>query len=145
MCVLFLAAAFTVTAPANHTFANIISNSPNGFNRSLGRFTCSVPGIYFFTFYVQTINNVDMNYYRLELIRNGNQTGNYLKFDRRYSGYPKNGGSNSLALRLGVGETVELRLSKGYGHVENNIYQTFARRSSFSGMLFARGNLVTKL
>lgn len=83
-----------------------------------------------------------MNWFQLELLKNGNKTGNYFAFAGVYDGRrrrtsAKYGGSNSLVLRLDLGDTVEIQYPSDDTFVKN-----LARRSSFSGILVVRGNAV---
>ena len=82
---------------------------------------------------------------QFNLYKNEKPTGSFLKFNDKYDRYKSNyydyGLSNSVVLRLVIGDIVELR----YSDKKYDIDTLSMEMSMFSGMLVARGEKAIQL
>ena len=150
-CTLCFPVAFTTTYPATVvnsptlTFTNVITNQGLGFNRATGTFTCPVSGLYYFTYYIYIHKTSRLDNGQFNLYKNEKPTGSFLKFNDKYDRYKSNyydyGLSNSVVLRLVIGDIVELR----YSDKKYDIDTLSMEMSMFSGMLVARGEKAIQL
>ncbi|XP_038075633.1 uncharacterized protein LOC119743302 [Patiria miniata] len=107
-------------------FDNIESNLGDGYDSQSGVFSCSIPGVYFFTATLQRMSSVHPF---VHLKKNG---------ERIFGIYDNHGGyrhqsSNSAVLVLATGDRVWLE----FGSSNKGIYSNSDKYSFFSGFLFS--------
>ncbi|NXV00175.1 C1QA protein, partial [Cettia cetti] len=105
-------------------FDRVITNQENSYNPQTGKFTCSIPGLYYFTF--QVVSSGDLC---LSITKNGARVVSFC--DNNSHGILQvNSGSSVLS--LAVGDQVSLSTDPARG---SNIYSGFEADSVFSGFL----------
>lgn len=108
-------------------FDRIITNQENSYNPQTGKFTCQIPGLYYFTF--QVVSNGDLC---LSISKNGLRLVNFC--DNNSQGILQvNSGSSVLS--LAVGDQVSLTTDPAQG---SSIYRGSEVDSVFSGFLVSR-------
>ncbi|KAB0393190.1 hypothetical protein E2I00_004909 [Balaenoptera physalus] len=91
-------------------FDDVVTNLGNHYDPTTGKFTCSIPGIYFFTYHV--------------LMRGGDGTSIAIAQDADQN---YDYASNSVVLHLEPGDEVYIKLDGGKAHGgNNNKYSTFS-------------------
>ena len=106
-------------------FDNVITEIGDGYNSQTGVFTCSVPGLYFFTISFLSINSGTNPHVKLKM--NGNHI---FSVHDDHSGFYHMSG-NSVVLILDIGDRVWLEL----GRSNVGVYDSSNRYSCFSGYL----------
>ncbi|XP_022111961.1 collagen alpha-1(X) chain-like isoform X2 [Acanthaster planci] len=106
-------------------FNDVAVNIGSGYDSDTGVFTCSVPGLYFFT--VNLLSRRTGLHSYAHLLKNGD---NVFAIADSHSGYHHQS-SNSVILVLNVGDRIWLAL---YGN-NKAIYGDSSRHSSFSGFI----------
>ena len=108
--------AFTVTGPTGGgyplTFSTTVFNEGSNFNAGTGKFTCSVPGVYFFALSLikrrssdDSVNDRVVGYIR----QNGhNKVSTYIDPNDQYADYGSYGTSATVTLRLQTGDVVDV-------------------------------------
>ncbi|NWX33218.1 C1QA protein, partial [Notiomystis cincta] len=119
--------ASRVSPPRSGTtvvFDRVITNRENSYNPQTGKFTCSTPGLYYFTY--QVVSSGDLC---LSITKNGLRVVSFC--DHNSHGIPQvNSGSSVLS--LAVGDHVSLSTDPARG---SSIYSGSEADSVFSGFL----------
>uniref|UniRef100_A0A3B5BNL1 Complement C1q-like protein 2 n=1 Tax=Stegastes partitus TaxID=144197 RepID=A0A3B5BNL1_9TELE len=104
-------------------FDDVITNLGNHYDQSTGKFTCHVPGIYFFTYHV-LMRGGDGTSMWADLCKNGQVRASAIAQDADQN---YDYASNSAVLHLDSGDEVYVKLDGGKAHGgNNNKYSTFS-------------------
>ncbi|XP_075301895.1 complement C1q-like protein 4 [Opisthocomus hoazin] len=104
-------------------FDDVVTNVGNYYEPSSGKFTCPLPGIYFFTYHV-LMRGGDGTSMWADLMKNGQVRASAIAQDADQN---YDYASNSVILHLDVGDEVCVRLDGGKVHGGNtNKYSTFS-------------------
>ncbi|NWZ73612.1 C1QA protein, partial [Acrocephalus arundinaceus] len=109
-------------------FDRVITNQEDSYNPQTGKFTCSIPGLYYFTF--QVVSSGDLC---LSITKNGLRVVSFCD-NNRLGILQVNSGSS--VLRLDVGDQVSLTTDPARG---SSIYSGSEADSVFSGFLVSPG------
>eukprot|EP00070_Physeter_catodon_P005606 XP_007111866.2 complement C1q subcomponent subunit B isoform X2 [Physeter catodon] len=105
-------------------FDHVITNTNNNYEYRNGKFTCRVPGLYYFTYHASSRGNLCVN-----LMRGREQTQKVLTFcDYAYNTFQVTTGS--VVLKLGLGEAVFLQVTD-----KNALVGIDGANSIFTGFL----------
>ncbi|XP_043930926.1 complement C1q-like protein 2 [Protopterus annectens] len=104
-------------------FDDIVTNIGNQYDSTTGKFTCHVPGIYFFTYHV-LMRGGDGTSMWADLCKNGQVRASAIAQDADQN---YDYASNSAVLHLDSGDEVYVKLDGGKSHGgNNNKYSTFS-------------------
>uniref|UniRef100_A0A3Q1I9V0 C1q domain-containing protein n=1 Tax=Anabas testudineus TaxID=64144 RepID=A0A3Q1I9V0_ANATE len=104
-------------------FDDVITNLGNQYDHNTGKFTCHVPGIYFFTYHV-LMRGGDGTSMWADLCKNGQVRASAIAQDADQN---YDYASNSAVLHLDSGDEVYVKLDGGKAHGgNNNKYSTFS-------------------
>ncbi|CAM5124148.1 unnamed protein product [Natator depressus] len=104
-------------------FDDVVTNVGNYYEPSRGKFTCPLPGIYFFTYHV-LMRGGDGTSMWADLMKNGQVRASAIAQDADQN---YDYASNSVILHLDVGDEVFVKLDGGKVHGGNtNKYSTFS-------------------
>ncbi|XP_067386006.1 complement C1q-like protein 4 [Emydura macquarii macquarii] len=104
-------------------FDDVVTNVGNYYEPSSGKFTCPLPGIYFFTYHV-LMRGGDGTSMWADLMKNGQVRASAIAQDADQN---YDYASNSVILHLDVGDEVFVKLDGGKVHGGNtNKYSTFS-------------------
>uniref|UniRef100_M3YBP6 Complement C1q like 1 n=1 Tax=Mustela putorius furo TaxID=9669 RepID=M3YBP6_MUSPF len=102
-------------------FDDVVTNLGNNYDATSGKFTCNIPGTYFFTYHV-LMRGGDGTSMWADLCKNGQIRLRVTDADQNYD-YA----SNSVILHLDAGDEVFIKLDGGKAHGGNsNKYSTFS-------------------
>lgn len=107
-------------------FDKVTLNEQGDYNAETGRFTCRVPGVYYFAVHA-TVYRASLQF---DLMKNGHAVGSYFQF---YGNWPKPAslsGGSLLHLIPGDQVWVQMALSE-----YNGVYSSTKTDSSFTGFL----------
>ncbi|XP_078260549.1 complement C1q-like protein 2 [Rhinoraja longicauda] len=104
-------------------FDDVVTNLGNYFDSTTGKFTCAVPGIYFFTYHV-LMRGGDGTSMWADLCKNGQVLASAIAQDADQN---YDYASNSVVLHLDSGDEIYIKLDGGKAHGgNNNKYSTFS-------------------
>ncbi|XP_042200239.1 complement C1q-like protein 2 [Callorhinchus milii] len=104
-------------------FDDVVTNIGNHYEASTGKFTCTVPGIYFFTYHVLMRGGDGVSMWA-DLCKNGQVRASAIAQDADQN---YDYASNTVILHLDVGDEVYVKLDGGKVHGgNNNKYSTFS-------------------
>ncbi|XP_067863170.1 complement C1q-like protein 3 [Heptranchias perlo] len=104
-------------------FDDVVTNLGNHYDPTTGKFTCSIPGIYFFTYHV-LMRGGDGTSMWADLCKNGQVRASAIAQDADQN---YDYASNSVVLHLDAGDEVYIKLDGGKAHGgNNNKYSTFS-------------------
>nr|XP_056719305.1 C1q-related factor [Euleptes europaea] len=104
-------------------FDDVVTNLGNGYEAASGRFTCTIPGTYFFTYHV-LMRGGDGTSMWADLCKNGQVRASAIAQDADQN---YDYASNSVILHLDAGDEVFIKLDGGKAHGgNNNKYSTFS-------------------
>ncbi|XP_023682419.1 complement C1q-like protein 3 isoform X2 [Paramormyrops kingsleyae] len=104
-------------------FDDVVTNLGNHYDSSTGKFTCQVPGIYFFTYHV-LMRGGDGTSMWADLCKNGQVRASAIAQDADQN---YDYASNSVVLHLDSGDEIYIKLDGGKAHGgNNNKYSTFS-------------------
>ncbi|XP_042187908.1 complement C1q-like protein 3 [Callorhinchus milii] len=104
-------------------FDDVVTNLGNHYDPTTGKFTCSIPGIYFFTYHV-LMRGGDGASMWADLCKNGQVRASAIAQDADQN---YDYASNSVVLHLDAGDEVYVKLDGGKAHGgNNNKYSTFS-------------------
>ncbi|XP_078385983.1 C1q-related factor [Cetorhinus maximus] len=104
-------------------FDDVVTNLGNHYDGSSGKFTCSIPGTYFFTYHV-LMRGGDGTSMWADLCKNGQVRSSAIAQDADQN---YDYASNSVILHLDAGDEVYVKLDGGKAHGgNNNKYSTFS-------------------
>ncbi|XP_067412339.1 C1q-related factor [Emydura macquarii macquarii] len=104
-------------------FDDVVTNLGNSYEAATGKFTCSVPGTYFFTYHV-LMRGGDGTSMWADLCKNGQVRASAIAQDADQN---YDYASNSVILHLDAGDEVFVKLDGGKAHGGNsNKYSTFS-------------------
>ncbi|XP_072115793.1 complement C1q-like protein 2 [Mobula birostris] len=104
-------------------FDDVVTNLGNYYDSSTGKFTCAVPGIYFFTYHV-LMRGGDGTSMWADLCKNGQVRASAIAQDADQN---YDYASNSVVLHLDTGDEIYIKLDGGKAHGgNNNKYSTFS-------------------
>ncbi|XP_069762734.1 C1q-related factor [Narcine bancroftii] len=104
-------------------FDDVVTNLGNHYDGSSGKFTCSIPGTYFFTYHV-LMRGGDGTSMWADLCKNGQVRSSSIAQDADQN---YDYASNSVILHLDAGDEVYIKLDGGKAHGgNNNKYSTFS-------------------
>ncbi|XP_018587844.2 complement C1q-like protein 2 [Scleropages formosus] len=104
-------------------FDDVVTNLGNHYDASTGKFTCQVPGIYFFTYHV-LMRGGDGTSMWADLCKNGQVRASAIAQDADQN---YDYASNSVVLHLDSGDEIYVKLDGGKAHGgNNNKYSTFS-------------------
>ncbi|XP_051894633.1 C1q-related factor [Pristis pectinata] len=104
-------------------FDDVVTNLGNHYDGSSGKFTCSIPGTYFFTYHV-LMRGGDGTSMWADLCKNGQVRSSAIAQDADQN---YDYASNSVILHLDAGDEVYIKLDGGKAHGgNNNKYSTFS-------------------
>ncbi|KAG9328735.1 hypothetical protein JZ751_010853 [Albula glossodonta] len=107
-------------------FSQIILNEQGDYNPETGRFTCRVPGVYYFTVHA-TVYRASLQF---DLMKNGHVTASYFQF---YGNWPKPTSlSGGTLLHLVPGDQVWVQMALGE---YSGFYSSSKTDSTFTGFL----------
>ncbi|XP_077467489.1 complement C1q tumor necrosis factor-related protein 5 [Stigmatopora argus] len=108
------------------TFDKILLNEQDDYNAETGRFTCKVPGVYYFAVHA-TVYRASLQF---DLVKNGHAVASYFQFFGNWS-KPASLSGGSL-LRLVPGDQVWVQMALGE---YNGFYSSSKTDSTFNGFL----------
>ncbi|XP_048861995.1 complement C1q-like protein 2 [Brienomyrus brachyistius] len=104
-------------------FDDVVTNLGNHYDSSTGKFSCQVPGIYFFTYHV-LMRGGDGTSMWADLCKNGQVRASAIAQDADQN---YDYASNSVVLHLDSGDEIYIKLDGGKAHGgNNNKYSTFS-------------------
>ncbi|XP_060683835.1 complement C1q-like protein 2 [Hemiscyllium ocellatum] len=104
-------------------FDDVVTNLGNYYDSTSGKFTCAVPGIYFFTYHV-LMRGGDGTSMWADLCKNGQVRASAIAQDADQN---YDYASNSVVLHLDSGDEIYIKLDGGKAHGgNNNKYSTFS-------------------
>ncbi|XP_042327066.1 LOW QUALITY PROTEIN: C1q-related factor [Sceloporus undulatus] len=104
-------------------FDDVVTNLGNNYEAASGKFTCNVPGTYFFTYHV-LMRGGDGTSMWADLCKNGQVRASAIAQDADQN---YDYASNSVILHLDAGDEVFIKLDGGKAHGgNNNKYSTFS-------------------
>ncbi|KAM4543399.1 complement C1q-like protein 3 [Fundulus diaphanus] len=104
-------------------FDDVVTNLGNQYNPTSGKFTCSIPGIYFFTYHV-LMRGGDGTSMWADLYKNNQVRASAIAQDADQN---YDYASNSAVLHLEPGDEIYIKLDGGKAHGgNNNKYSTFS-------------------
>ncbi|XP_069607484.1 C1q-related factor [Ranitomeya imitator] len=104
-------------------FDDVVTNLGNNYDAASGRFSCTVPGTYFFTYHV-LMRGGDGTSMWADLCKNGQVRASAIAQDADQN---YDYASNSVILHLDAGDEVYIKLDGGKAHGgNNNKYSTFS-------------------
>ncbi|XP_069472703.1 complement C1q-like protein 2 [Ambystoma mexicanum] len=104
-------------------FDDVVTNLGNHYDPSTGKFTCQVPGIYFFTYHI-LMRGGDGTSMWADLCKNGQVRASAIAQDADQN---YDYASNSVVLHLDSGDEIYVKLDGGKAHGgNNNKYSTFS-------------------
>ncbi|CAH2304936.1 complement C1q 2 isoform X2 [Pelobates cultripes] len=104
-------------------FDDIVTNEGDQYDPQTGKFTCSVPGTYYFTYHV-LMRGGDGTSMWADLCRNGQVRASAIAQDADQN---YDYASNSVVLHLDAGDEIYVKLDGGKAHGgNNNKYSTFS-------------------
>nr|XP_033774802.1 C1q-related factor [Geotrypetes seraphini] len=104
-------------------FDDVVSNLGNNYDAATGKFTCNIPGTYFFTYHV-LMRGGDGTSMWADLCKNGQVRASAIAQDADQN---YDYASNSVILHLDAGDEVYIKLDGGKAHGgNNNKYSTFS-------------------
>ncbi|XP_005234957.2 C1q-related factor [Falco peregrinus] len=104
-------------------FDDVVTNLGNSYDASSGKFTCAIPGTYFFTYHV-LMRGGDGTSMWADLCKNGQVRASAIAQDADQN---YDYASNSVILHLDAGDEVFIKLDGGKAHGgNNNKYSTFS-------------------
>ncbi|XP_078540108.1 complement C1q-like protein 2 [Lissotriton helveticus] len=104
-------------------FDDVVTNLGNHYDQSTGKFTCQVPGIYFFTYHI-LMRGGDGTSMWADLCKNGQVRASAIAQDADQN---YDYASNSVVLHLDSGDEIYVKLDGGKAHGgNNNKYSTFS-------------------
>ncbi|DAA23619.1 TPA: complement component 1, q subcomponent-like 1-like isoform 2 [Bos taurus] len=104
-------------------FDDVVTNLGNHYDPTTGKFTCSIPGIYFFTYHV-LMRGGDGTSMWADLCKNNQVRASAIAQDADQN---YDYASNSVVLHLEPGDEVYIKLDGGKAHGgNNNKYSTFS-------------------
>ncbi|XP_038635611.1 C1q-related factor [Scyliorhinus canicula] len=104
-------------------FDDVVTNLGNHYDGASGKFTCSIPGTYFFTYHV-LMRGGDGTSMWADLCKNGQVRSSSIAQDADQN---YDYASNSVILHLDAGDEVYIKLDGGKAHGGNyNKYSTFS-------------------
>uniref|UniRef100_G1QEJ4 Complement C1q like 3 n=1 Tax=Myotis lucifugus TaxID=59463 RepID=G1QEJ4_MYOLU len=104
-------------------FDDVVTNLGNHYDPTMGKFTCSIPGIYFFTYHV-LMRGGDGTSMWADLCKNNQVRASAIAQDADQN---YDYASNSVVLHLEPGDEVYIKLDGGKAHGgNNNKYSTFS-------------------
>ncbi|XP_067890593.1 complement C1q-like protein 2 [Heterodontus francisci] len=104
-------------------FDDVVTNLGNYYDSSTGKFTCAVPGIYYFTYHV-LMRGGDGTSMWADLCKNGQVRASAIAQDADQN---YDYASNSVVLHLDSGDEIYIKLDGGKAHGgNNNKYSTFS-------------------
>ncbi|XP_032880510.1 complement C1q-like protein 2 [Amblyraja radiata] len=104
-------------------FDDVVTNLGNYYDSTTGKFTCAVPGIYFFTYHV-LMRGGDGTSMWADLCKNGQVRASAIAQDADQN---YDYASNSVVLHLDSGDEIYIKLDGGKAHGgNNNKYSTFS-------------------
>ncbi|XP_035239895.1 complement C1q tumor necrosis factor-related protein 5 [Anguilla anguilla] len=107
-------------------FDQVLLNEQGDYNAETGRFTCRVPGVYYFTVHA-TVYRTSLQF---DLVKNGHTVASYFQF---YGNWPKPASlSGGSLLHLVPGDTVWMQMALSE---YNGLYSSPKTDSTFTGFL----------
>ncbi|XP_069791336.1 complement C1q-like protein 2 [Narcine bancroftii] len=104
-------------------FDDVVTNLGNYYDSTTGKFTCAIPGIYFFTYHV-LMKGGDGTSMWADLCKNGQVRASAIAQDADQN---YDYASNSVVLHLDSGDEIYIKLDGGKAHGgNNNKYSTFS-------------------
>ncbi|XP_032093885.1 C1q-related factor [Thamnophis elegans] len=104
-------------------FDDVVTNLGNNYDAATGKFTCNIPGTYFFTYHV-LMRGGDGTSMWADLCKNGQVRASAIAQDADQN---YDYASNSVILHLDAGDEVFIKLDGGKAHGgNNNKYSTFS-------------------
>ncbi|XP_054851006.1 C1q-related factor [Eublepharis macularius] len=104
-------------------FDDVVTNLGNNYEAATGKFTCNIPGTYFFTYHV-LMRGGDGTSMWADLCKNGQVRASAIAQDADQN---YDYASNSVILHLDAGDEVFIKLDGGKAHGgNNNKYSTFS-------------------
>uniref|UniRef100_A0A8B9UES7 C1q domain-containing protein n=1 Tax=Anas zonorhyncha TaxID=75864 RepID=A0A8B9UES7_9AVES len=104
-------------------FDDVVTNLGNSYDAASGKFTCAIPGTYFFTYHV-LMRGGDGTSMWADLCKNGQVRASAIAQDADQN---YDYASNSVILHLDAGDEVFIKLDGGKAHGgNNNKYSTFS-------------------
>nr|XP_016850180.1 PREDICTED: C1q-related factor [Anolis carolinensis] len=104
-------------------FDDVVTNLGNNYDAASGKFTCNIPGTYFFTYHV-LMRGGDGTSMWADLCKNGQVRASAIAQDADQN---YDYASNSVILHLDAGDEVFIKLDGGKAHGgNNNKYSTFS-------------------
>ncbi|XP_011795564.1 PREDICTED: C1q-related factor, partial [Colobus angolensis palliatus] len=104
-------------------FDDVVTNLGNNYDAASGKFTCNIPGTYFFTYHV-LMRGGDGTSMWADLCKNGQVRASAIAQDADQN---YDYASNSVILHLDAGDEVFIKLDGGKAHGGNsNKYSTFS-------------------
>ncbi|XP_073503668.1 complement C1q-like protein 2 isoform X2 [Phyllobates terribilis] len=104
-------------------FDDVVTNVGNHYDPSTGKFTCQVPGIYYFTYHI-LMRGGDGTSMWADLCKNGQVRASAIAQDADQN---YDYASNSVVLHLDSGDEIYVKLDGGKAHGgNNNKYSTFS-------------------
>ncbi|KAM4626789.1 complement C1q-like protein 2 [Discoglossus pictus] len=104
-------------------FDDVVTNLGNHYDPSTGKFTCQVPGIYYFTYHI-LMRGGDGTSMWADLCKNGQVRASAIAQDADQN---YDYASNSVVLHLDSGDEIYVKLDGGKAHGgNNNKYSTFS-------------------
>uniref|UniRef100_A0A4W3HN77 Complement component 1, q subcomponent-like 3b n=1 Tax=Callorhinchus milii TaxID=7868 RepID=A0A4W3HN77_CALMI len=104
-------------------FDDVVTNLGNHYDGTTGKFTCSIPGIYYFTYHV-LMRGGDGTSMWADLCKNGQVRASSIAQDADQN---YDYASNSVILHLDAGDEIFIKLDGGKAHGgNNNKYSTFS-------------------
>ncbi|XP_056389619.1 complement C1q-like protein 2 isoform X2 [Hyla sarda] len=104
-------------------FDDVVTNVGNHYDQSTGKFTCQVPGIYYFTYHI-LMRGGDGTSMWADLCKNGQVRASAIAQDADQN---YDYASNSVVLHLDSGDEIYVKLDGGKAHGgNNNKYSTFS-------------------
>uniref|UniRef100_A0A8B9R7I3 Complement C1q like 1 n=1 Tax=Anas platyrhynchos TaxID=8839 RepID=A0A8B9R7I3_ANAPL len=111
-------------------FDDVVTNLGNSYDAASGKFTCAIPGTYFFTYHV-LMRGGDGTSMWADLCKNGQVRASAIAQDADQN---YDYASNSVILHLDAGDEVFIKLDGGKAHGgNNNKYSTFSGFIIYSG------------
>ncbi|XP_049582851.1 complement C1q tumor necrosis factor-related protein 5 [Syngnathus scovelli] len=115
-----------LTAGGVVLFDKILLNHQDDYNAETGRFTCKVPGVYYFAVHA-TVYRTSLQF---DLVKNGHTVASYFQF---FGNWPKPASlSGGSLVHLVPGDQVWIQMSLGE---YNGFYSSTKTDSTFSGFL----------
>lgn len=117
----------TINAQQNVIFDKVITNVGNGYNKSSGKFTAPMKGLYFVSVTLFNFYHVSPT---MELVQNDQ---NVVDLYLDGSGHQNSGMSQTLVLQLNKGDTISVRGKTDAGKLSGSSGQPTGTYNTFSG------------